>query len=96
MATNKQKRKNRRARSAANAEAFERSHVLTEEQRIALEEKAQRPGFYDRFSYRVRGHAEPLTFEFSGIPVPYDESDPSKDLVEKTVEVESQVPDYKH
>lgn len=94
MATKSQKRRerNRERKAAALAEAM---RPRTEEEMRLLEEKMAR-SWHEKFSYRSRGHPDPLTFHFSGIPVPYDEDDPSKDLVEKTEDVRSVMSHSKH
>lgn len=94
MATESQKRRkrNKERREAQRAEAM---RPRTEEEIRAIHEKMAR-SWYERFSYRSRGHAGKLEFEFSGIPVPYDEENPSKGLVERTEETLATMSKVKH
>lgn len=82
MTTESQKRRNRN-KERREAKLLEATRPRTEEEMQGLREKMAR-SWYERFSYRSRGHAGKLAFEFSGVLVPFDEENPSKGLVERT------------
>lgn len=88
MSTKRDKRRKasngvRGSKERNEAKLLEATRPRTEEEMQGIREKMAR-SWYERFSYRSRGHAGKLAFEFSGVLVPFDEENPSRGLVERT------------